>query len=144
MSDEPGGAGPSNGWLPCRYPDFSFDPDDPGWLDFETVAVATGAVIYLKAFLEELGKRTGEGMADLPKKLADHIRVFREARKGKPDEFYVGFRDDPEAAMIVVTEDLPDEGRLALLDLDVTAEALRGKTLRWDATAGAWLPDDKG
>jgi hypothetical protein len=31
-----------------------------------------------------------------------------------------------------------------VLDLDVTAEELRGKTLRWDTTASAWLPDDAG
>ena len=33
---------------------------------------------------------------------------------------------------MVVTDDLPDEARLALLDLDVTADDLRGKLLRWD------------
>jgi hypothetical protein len=34
--------------------------------------------------------------------------------------------------------------RLALLDLDVTAEALRAKALRCNAAAVAWLPDDEG
>jgi hypothetical protein len=38
-------------------------------------------------------------------------------------------------------KDTPDEARLALLDLDVTAEELSGKVLRWDSSASAWRPD---
>jgi hypothetical protein len=32
--------------------------------------------------------------------------------------------------MFDITDGMPDEARLALLDLDVTAEDVRGKTLR--------------
>jgi hypothetical protein len=49
-----------------------------------------------------------------------------------------------EAATVVVTRNLPDEARLALLDLDVTAEDLRGKVLRWSRKDEVWLPDDVG
>lgn len=47
-------------------------------------------------------------------------------------------------ALVVVTDDLPDEARLALLDLDVTAPELRGKLLRWDEAAGEWRPPQRG
>jgi hypothetical protein len=40
---------------------------------------------------------------------------------------------DDATAVIAVAEDTPDEARLALLDLDVTADELRGRLLRWEA-----------
>lgn len=111
------------------------------WFSPETAAAAAAVAIYCKAFLEALGKRSGEGVADLPKLVLDLTRV-RKARKGNFERI-VGI-DDSSMAMIIVTDDLPDEALLALIDLDVTAEEVRGKTLRWDDTAGAWLPDEKG
>jgi hypothetical protein len=128
-----------------ELPETTMSPDDGASPDTivtpETVMIATAVAIYARAFLDELGKRTGDAVANLPKWLADVIRVRRRAREGKPDEYIVG--TDDEETMIVVTEDTPDEARLALLDLDVTAEQLWGKTLRWDAPAGAWVPDDE-
>jgi hypothetical protein len=109
----------------------------------ETVALVTAVAIFSKAFLETLGQRTGEGVASLPKRVGDLVRIRKQAKKGKPDEYVIGVGDSA-TAMIFVTEDLPDEARLALLDLDVTAETLRGKLLRWDVTASAWRPDDEG
>lgn len=38
----------------------------------------------------------------------------------------------------MVTADLPDEARLALLDLDVTADDVCGKELRWDTASNTW------
>ena len=126
-------------------PETTAFPDDgasPGEIPPDEMAAVVAAVaIYAKAFLETLGQRTGDGVANLPKWLADVIRVRRRAREGKPDEYIVGTEDEP--TMIVVTKDTPDEARLALLDLDVTEE-LWGKTLRWNDTARAWLPDDEG
>jgi hypothetical protein len=82
--------------------------------------------------------------------LGNLVLERRKAKKGKPnayikeepDEALIGLSN--KTAMIVITEDLSEMARLALIDLDVTAEAVRGKTLRWDATAGAWLPEDEG
>ena len=48
--------------------------------------------------------------------------------------------DDGSAADVIITGDLPDEARLALLDLDVTADELRGKTLRWDDAPETGVP----
>jgi hypothetical protein len=105
----------------------------------ETVALAAAAAIYSKAFLETLGKRTGEGVANLPKGVSELIRR-RIRNRGRP-EYHIGV-PGRATAIVVVTEDLPDEARLALLDLDVTADALRGKLLRWDSTAASWLPPE--
>jgi hypothetical protein len=101
------------------------------------IAAATATAIFAKAYLQTLAKRAAEG-TNLPKKVKDLVRD-RIRRKGKLEEFRIGTRDG-SAATVIFTDDTPDEARLALLDLDVTAPKLRGKELRWDAAAGAWLP----
>lgn len=85
-------------------------------LTSENLALAAAATIYAKTFLETLAKRHADALEDL---VETRIR-----RKGKPDEYRIGV-DDGSAATIVITEDMPDEARLALLDLDVTADAVR-------------------
>lgn len=102
----------------------------------ETVVTATALTIFAKAFLETLGRRAGEGAANL----LDRVRV-KVHKKSDADEYHLGV-DGGAAATVVVTEDLPDEARLALLDLDVTADELRGKLLRWDSATSAWRPSD--
>ena len=97
----------------------------------ENLAAATAAVIYAKTFLETLAKRHADALEDL---VETRIR-----RKGKPDEYRIGV-DGGSTATIAITEDTPDEARLALLDLDVTAAGLRGKVLRWDRATSAWVP----
>jgi hypothetical protein len=99
----------------------------------ESIALWAAVAIYSKAFLETLGKRTGDGLADLMQTRIRH-------RKEKITEAEVGLKTDA-AATVVVTQNLPDEARLALLDLDVIADEVRGKTLRWNEKAMAWRPD---
>jgi hypothetical protein len=98
-------------------------------------AVATTTLAFVlgnfsAAFMQALGQRAADGATKLPKRVGDLVRT-RVRRKGKPDEYHIGV-DDSSAATIAITEDTPDEARLALLDLDVTDDAVRGKVLRWD------------
>jgi len=102
------------------------------WASPELLALVGATALYAKAFLETLAKRHADALEDL---VETRIR-----RKGKPDEYRIGV-DDGSAATIAITEDTPDEARLALLDLDVTADEVRGKLLRWDSSAAAWRPD---
>ncbi|MGH3220095.1 MAG: hypothetical protein ACRDPY_15550 [Streptosporangiaceae bacterium] len=99
----------------------------------DQLAELTAVAIFSKAFLETLGKRAGDGLADL---VSTPIR-----KNGTSTETGIGV-DDGSTATIVVSADTPDEARLALLDLDVTADELRGKLLRWDSSASAWRPAD--
>ncbi len=107
---------------------------------FEQMVLAFMVVNFSSAFIQALGQRAAGGAAKLPKRAADlvcnHVR-----KKGRPDEYRIGV-DDGSAATIVITADTPDEARLALLDLDVTAPELRGKELGWDRTNGEWRPSD--
>jgi hypothetical protein len=105
----------------------------------ESAALVAAITIFGKAFLETLGQRAGDGAANIPRQVFDLVSA-RKRRTGKT-EVHLG-TDSDEAATIAVTADTPDEARLALLDLDVTADELRGKLLRWDGSASAWRPDD--
>jgi hypothetical protein len=93
------------------------------------------AIAYSKAFVETLAKNNADW-------LSETVR-FRYRKSGKVREALVG-ADSRAAASLVITSDTPDEARLALLDLDVTAEELRGQNLRWDADSKAWRPDSTG
>jgi hypothetical protein len=97
----------------------------------EQLALLAGIAIYSKAFLETLAKHNAEG-------LIKAVRT-RFRKHGKATELLVG-PGDGAAATLVITSDTPDEARFAVLDLDVTAENVRGQLLRWDAEAGTWRP----
>jgi hypothetical protein len=101
-------------------------------INTDTVVLATAAAIYLKAFVETLGKNNAEALIKAVRPRFRH--------KGKTVEIVVGAEHNAAAATIIVTKDTPDEARLALLDLDVTSQELRGKELRWDSASSAWLP----
>jgi len=100
----------------------------------EQLAVLAASGIFAKAFLETLGKRFGDGVADLVK--------TRVRKNGKTAEAEVRVMGVPQVARLIVSPDLPDEARLAVLDLDVTAPELRGKELRWDKAAAEWRPSE--
>ena len=92
------------------------------------------AAIYSKAFLETLAKHNAEALMD-----AVHRRI--RIRKHIAREVLIG-PEDGSAAILVITSDTPDEARLALLDLDVTADELHGELLRWDDDTLTWRPTD--
>ena len=104
--------------------------------DIELLLLAFLGGNFSSAFVQALGQRAADGTV---KRVGDLVHTHVR-RKGKPDETLIGV-DDGTAATIAITEDTPDEARLALLDLDVTADELRGKLLRWDSSVSAWRPD---
>jgi hypothetical protein len=93
------------------------------------VVLIAAAANYVTVFMQTLAKHNAEA-------LIEAVRT-RFRGKGKGLEIVVGTEDDA-AATLVITSNLPDEARLALLDLDVTAEEVRGKILRWDSDAKVW------
>jgi hypothetical protein len=105
----------------------------------ELIALATATAVFSKAFLETLGGRAGDGVANLPRRVQDLMRTCHRRKKERYD-CLIGTQSHEAAARILITADLPDEARLALLDLDVAAEDLRGKLLWWDSTTAIWSP----
>ena len=100
----------------------------------ELLALLGAAAIYSKAFLETLAKHHADAVAEQVRK--------RFRKNGTTTEIQISI-DGGTSAALVVTGDMPDEARLALLDLDVTADEVRGKLLRWDSSASAWRPADE-
>lgn len=92
-------------------------------------------IIYSKAFLETLAKHHAEALID-----AVQTRI---RKNGQTRELLVG-PEDGSAAILVITPTTPDEARLAVLDLDVTTEELRGRLVHWDEKAAAWRPHEAG
>lgn len=103
------------------------------WASPEWLALLGAAAIYSKAFLETLAKHHADAVDD-------HLRT-RPRKNGTTTEVQISI-DGGTSAALVVTADMPDEARLAVLDLDPTAGELRGKVLRWDHETSAWRPDD--
>jgi hypothetical protein len=100
----------------------------------DELILAATATVYVKAFMENLGKNHAEA-------LNEAVRALH--KKGKTKELLVG-PDEGAAAILVITGDTPDEARLAVLDLDVTAEDVRGQYPRRDREAYKWRPEAKG
>jgi hypothetical protein len=98
----------------------------------EKVILLGSMGVYLTTFLQTLAKNNADG-------LSEFVRT-RFRKNGKATELLVG-PDDGGAATLVITSDTPDEARLAVLDLDVTAEDVRGQLLRWDSETETWRPD---
>jgi hypothetical protein len=128
----------------------------------EELVLAYTAATFSTAFIQALGKRAGDGLVDLSKRVGDLVRAGVR-KKGTPTEYHLEAEDgttvaviivttgiaeyhievkDGTSPVVIVTADLPDEARLALLDLDVTSDELRGKPLRWDSATGAWCPSE--
>lgn len=115
-------------------------PDDLLQWGSAVGAVAPAATIFGKAFLESLAERAADGVTRLPGKLRQ--RWFRRQVSGSDELAAVLDLENGRTAAILVTADLPDEARLALLDLDPTEPQLHGKVLSWDTERQQWIPID--
>ena len=78
------------------------------------------------SFCTELGKRMGGSVADW----VSRTRVWRVRPKQLMD-----VQDGAHATVFEAQGELPDEARLALLDIDIRDPKVQGKHLMWDAEA---------
>lgn len=100
----------------------------------EAVVAATTFGPFVTAFCTELGKRFGGSISDW----ASKIRLRQKA--SVPSEADLLVELDNVVTVVELEKDLPDEARLAFLDLDLKAPAIRGRRLRWNAEGQAWEP----
>lgn len=96
------------------------------------VLLIAAASSYVTVFTQTLAKHNAEALIG-----AVQTR-FRRKTKTLELTLVVGSEDDGVA--FVVTGDLSDDAKLAMLDVDVTSDELRGKSLRWNDKAMAWRP----
>jgi hypothetical protein len=89
---------------------------------------------FAEAFASKLGERLGESTAAAVSK----IRLFRGVRP--PLEKFEALQATTDT-LIVIPEVLSDDARLALIDIDLTQDEIRGKILRWDSESKTWNPN---
>jgi hypothetical protein len=101
------------------------------------VGVGITMTPLVSAFFNELGRRLGSSCADWLKQ--GIILRF----KPNKTELSVPDAEVRRPITIEIEEELSDNAWLALLDLDLESNSIRGKRLRWDPQAGDWLlPND--
>jgi hypothetical protein len=110
-------------------------PADPSPNDLgsvvETAILAGTFGPFVTAFCTELGKRFGGTVAHWA------TRVHFLPKRGDPATNELAVMVDRSVIVLELREDLPDEARLALLDLDFTT--LRGRRLTWSAEVEKWV-----
>jgi hypothetical protein len=89
---------------------------------------------FADSFMRKLGERLGDPVADA---IIDRARLFRRGQAGKDRKEFVIYQEDTATAFLV-SEELTDEAWLALLDLDIRADGVRGNRLCWDKQTGRW------
>jgi len=85
-------------------------------------------------FRTELCRRLGGTTAEW----AARVHLLRAKDDSKETDLVID--EVPVATVIEVDENLSDEAKQALLDLDIQSDTVRGQRLRWDTQAAAWLP----
>lgn len=109
-----------------------------GWITFEEIAAGFFALKLLGPFAEAFASKLGERLGESAAAAASRIRLVRRNVSSTKEELVV--RQGTTQTIIVVSRTLTDEARLALIDLDVTADGIRGMTLQWDAESKTWRP----
>jgi MoaA/NifB/PqqE/SkfB family radical SAM enzyme len=90
------------------------------------------------AFCKELGKRLGGTTADWLSRTHIRRRGGRPNAVSKSDEADLIVNSDDAVTIIELSEDLSDEAKLAMLDLDISDQKVRGKRLRWNDATQTW------
>ncbi|MDE1675188.1 hypothetical protein [Nocardia gipuzkoensis] len=100
-------------------------------------AISPVAAVYGAAVLESLGSRTADAVTAKARRFRVRKRWFRRRR---PHHTVDALLEVDGCAALLVTDDLPDEARLAVLDLDLAEDSVRGKVLGWDPEQARWIP----
>jgi len=107
-------------------------------LDVETVIVGFVALKVLGPFAEAFAKKLGELLAERTERAVGRIQLIRRNRR--PHIFKVEM--SPGTTILVLPEDLDDEAKLAILDLDLTIP--HRAPMRWKSVPAAWEEDQPG
>ncbi|MCX5535172.1 hypothetical protein OG785_32045 [Streptomyces sp. NBC_00006] len=103
---------------------------------YAELAVGFIALKVLGPFIETFATKLGEQLGESVGRALGRITLFRWA--GWRRHLGVRVPDSLAWTRVELPEDLTEEARLALIDLDPTAEEVRGRLLRWDETTKTW------
>lgn len=111
-------------------------PAEPGGYSgptaIEVVVLASTLGPLVTAFCTELGKRLGGTVADW----ASRVHARRGEDPGLAD---IVIDDGKTVTSLRITGRLTDEAKLAILDLNINDQELRGHELRWNEPDKAWI-----
>ncbi|MFE3578219.1 hypothetical protein [Streptomyces vinaceus] len=110
---------------------------------FEEIVVGFLAVKLLGPFLETFATKLGERFGESTSQALGRIRVTRRRNRTSRNLEI----EDPQtftSTVLVLPEEFTEEARLAVIELDVSAEEVRGKTLRWNPDTSTWQVVDDG
>ena len=99
----------------------------------EVIVLASTLGPLVTAFCSELGKRLGGSTADWISRVTAHAR---KSNREHVADIVVEAGD--VIVSLEITDTLTDDAKLALLDLDINDQAVRGRKLRWVDQAGIW------
>jgi hypothetical protein len=108
------------------------------WFTIEEIAAGFIALKFLGPFAESFASKLGERLGDSAADAASRIRLLR--RGGRNPQRTLVIQQGTAETAIVVPEQLSDDAWLALVDLDVTADGVRGAIIRWDNDTRRWRP----
>jgi len=100
---------------------------------------------FWSAFTGELGKQLGETTSQV----MHRIRIGRTGTRATVEVRGRGVGAtnsadvEPTSRLLQLEfdpDELTEEARVAMLDIDLTSPHLQNKVLRWSAQAGAWIP----
>jgi hypothetical protein len=91
---------------------------------------------FTQSYFGKLGERLGDSTADF----LSHIKLHRWViiNTYKMERLVITYQ--AAETTIILPHQMTDQARLALIDLDVTTEEIRGNTLRWDSASETWRP----
>ncbi|OIJ65516.1 hypothetical protein [Streptomyces mangrovisoli] len=108
---------------------------------FEEIVVGFLAVKLLGPFLEAFAGKLGERLGESVAQVLGRIRVTRR-RDAAARNLEIEDGESRRPTTVALPEDFTEEARLALIELDITADAVRGTTLRWNQDTQTWQAAD--
>ncbi|MGW7572405.1 hypothetical protein [Streptomyces sp. NPDC054765] len=120
----------------------AWDGARKSWVVVNEAAIAAPPdVLVGAAALYVLGQMGGAYLAKLGELLGESsARVLRRMwlRLGNRSSTLTIRVDRADTLIVLPDGELSDEAKLALIDLDVTADGIRGETLAWDPESQSW------
>ncbi|MFD4904219.1 hypothetical protein [Kitasatospora purpeofusca] len=116
-------------------------PDDAYRIaESSVVVLASGyvAVKFLGPFVEAFAAKLGERLGESAVAAAGRLRLLWNHRDGRGDLDVL--TPGSQRTTLVLPEDFDDAARLGAIELDVSADGIRGAELHWDAATGTWIP----
>ncbi|MEU8812580.1 hypothetical protein ACN6K5_001566 [Streptomyces violaceoruber] len=108
-----------------------------GTIGFAEIAVGVATLKFLGPFVEAFAAKIGETLGESTVQAIKRVSLIRR-RTAEARHLGIDLPNTRTLTTLVLPDDFSDEAKLALVDLDITAEGICGATLHWNSETGAW------